>query len=254
MMTDDPFIDAQGNPRVLRGVTIQSNATRIAELAASVGFDTVWIELEHGSIGYGEVETLCMAVEAGGAVPAVRIQDTQRTHVLRALEAGARIVLAPMVDTVEQAQELVEYGKYAPLGRRGFNMSSRGLGYGVTSPVESFAAANKRTHLFAQIESIEAAGNVESICAVDGLAGIFVGPGDLSMDMGKCAQFDDPEVIALCCDIITRARKAGKHAGIMAAPGPLYAAALSAGADLFYFGSDLGVLIKAWRGMLDAAG
>lgn len=249
-MTDDPFVDDQGKPCILRGTTVPSNSARIAEMAAMVGFDTVWIELEHGTIGYDDVEKMCMAVEAGGAVPAVRIQDTQRTHVLRALEAGARILLAPMIDTAEQARELVTFGKYAPLGRRGFNMNTRGLGYGITAPVESFEEANKRTHLFAQIETIESARNVDAICAVDGLAGIFVGPGDLSTDMGKCAQFGDPEVIGMAADIIGRARKAGKHAGIMAGPGPLYDACLESGADLFYFGSDLAVLIKSWRTML----
>jgi len=251
-MTDDPFQDEQENDRILRGVTIPSNSARIAEMAAMVGFDTVWIELEHGTPSYADVEIMCMAIEAGGAVPAVRIQDTQRTHVLRALEAGARILLAPMIDTPEQARELVEYGKCAPLGRRGFNMNTRGLGYGITAPLDSFATANNRTHFFAQIETVEAAGNVEAICAVEGLAGIFVGPGDLSTDMGKSAQFADPEVMSMAADIIARARKAGKHAGIMAGPGPLHDACLKAGADLFYFGSDLAVLIKSWRAMLDS--
>ena len=252
-MVIDPFVDAQGNPCIVRGTTIPSNAPRIAEIAALLGFDTVWIELEHGTNDYAQVEALCMAIEAGGAVPSVRIQDIQRTHVLRALEAGARILLAPMIDTAEQAREFVKHGKYAPAGQRGFNMNSRGAGYGITPPVEAFAQANARTHLIAQVETLESAGNVEAICEVEGLAGIFVGPGDLSTAMGKCGQFSDPDVISMIADVIRRARKTGKHAGVMAVPGTaLHDACLEAGADLFYFGSDLSVIIKGWRTMLDA--
>ena len=133
-------------------------------------------------------------------------------------------------------------------------MNSRGAGYGVDSPTEAFDKANARTHFFAQVETLESVRNVEAICAVEGLAGIFVGPGDLSSAMGKCAQFADPEVIGVIADVIARARKAGKHAGIMAAPDPLHDACLAAGADLFYFGSEIAVLIKAWRGMLETVG
>ncbi len=252
MLLVDPFMDASGNPKVVRGTTVPSNSTRIAEVAGMVGFDTVWLDLEHGTASFTEIELLCMAVEAAGAVPTVRIQDSQRTHVLRALEAGARILMAPMIDTAEQAAALVEFGKYAPLGKRGFNMNSRGAGYGIEPPVLSFEKANARTHIFAQVETLESVENIEAMCAVEGLAGIFVGPGDLSVALGKTAQFDDPEVIKVIADVCRRARAAGKHAGVMAVPGPLHDACLEAGADLFYFGSELSVLIKSWRAMLEA--
>ena len=123
----------------------------------------------------------------------------------------------------------------------------------MSPPAESFAQANARTHLIAQVETIESAANVEAICGVEGLAGIFVGPGDLSTDMGKCGQFSDPEVLDVIADVIRRARKTGKHAGVMATPGtPVHDVCLEAGADLFYFGSDLSVLIKGWRVMLES--
>ena len=246
----DPFVDAEGRPRVVRGVTIISNAKRLAELAGIVGFETIWIDVEHGTVSFDDVETLCMAAEAGGAVPTVRIPDNSRENVLRSVEAGGRIIIVPMTNTAKHARQIVEHGKFAPLGQRGFNMRSRGLDYGMLPPVESFAQGNTRTHFIVQIETMEAVSNLEEMCAVDGLAGIFIGPGDLSASMGKTGLFDDAELIETVAGCIRLARSSGKHAGILAAPGPLLDAVLDAGGDLVFAGNDLTDLTIAWRKLL----
>ncbi len=247
----DPFCDASGQARVLRGVAIISGAPRIAEMAGRLGFDTVWIEVEHGPAGFTEVEALCMAAESGGAIPTVRLPDHHRHHVLRALEVGARIVVVPMVNDAETTRELVRHGKFPPLGQRGFNTRSRGLNYGLDNLLESFQTANAGTHLIAQIETLEAVQNLEAICGVEGLSGILIGPGDLSVSAGKTAAFTDPEMIALVADIIQRTRACGKHAGILVAPGPMLEAALAAGADFVFIGGDVNDLAKAWRGVME---
>src|SRR6476469_1151913 len=110
--------------RRVRGVCVYTGSTRLAEMAAMMGFDTVWIEMEHGPAGFELVESLCMAIQSGGGVPTVRVPDLQRHHVLRALEAGARIIVVPMINTAEQAAEIVKHGKFAPIGSRGFNTRS----------------------------------------------------------------------------------------------------------------------------------
>lgn len=247
---NDVFKNEQGQPRVLRGVTLISGAPRLAELAGRIGFDTVWIEVEHGPAGFAEVETLCVAAEAAGAIPSVRIPDAQRHHVLRALEVGARILIVPMVNDAATARQIVEHGKFPPLGSRGYNTRSRGVGYGLTDPETAFQQANERTFLFAQVETRKAVENLETICAVDGLAGILIGPGDLSVSYGRVGKLADPELIATVADCIRRARMWGKHAGILVEPGPMFDAAMSAGADLIFCGGDLGTLTKAWRALL----
>jgi 2-keto-3-deoxy-L-rhamnonate aldolase RhmA len=247
---NDVFKDDQGRPRVLRGVTLISGATRLAELAGRIGFDTVWIEVEHGPAGFDQVEALCVAVEAGGAIPTVRIPDAQRHHVLRALEVGARILIVPMVNDAETARQIVVHGKFPPLGSRGYNTRSRGVGYGLMDAEASFRLTNERTQLFAQVETKTAVGNLEAICKVEGLAGIFIGPGDLSVSLGRTGKLADPEVIRVATDCIRRARGWGKHAGILAEPGPLLDAAMSAGADLVFCGGDLSTVAKAWRDLL----
>ena len=249
-MQNDPFLDAQGQPKVVRGVAVVTGAPRIAEMAGRIGYDTVWIEVEHGPASFSEVEALCMATESGGAVPTVRLPDHHRHHVLRALEVGARIVVVPMINDAETARQLVQHGKFPPLGQRGFNTRSRGLNYGLDDLLQSFARANESTHLIAQIETLEAARNLEEICSVEGLSGILIGPGDLSVSAGKPAAFTDPEMIGLVTDIIRRARAQNKHAGILVAPGPMLDAALGAGCDLVFCGGDINDLAKAWRALL----
>lgn len=244
------FRDGSGNPRILRGVSIYSGSTRLAELAAKIGYETIWIEMEHGPADFEHVEAMCMAIEVGGGLPAVRVPDGQRHHVLRAIEVGARLVIVPMVNTAQQACELVEFGKFPPVGARGFNLRSRGVNYGLGDRDGIFAAANARTCLFAQIESMEAVRNLDEICQVEGLCGIFIGPGDLSASFGTKGNLDAPQLIEVVSDCARRARAAGKHAGILVTPGRMLDAAINAGCDLVFCGGDVTELSVAWQRLL----
>lgn len=246
----DPFLDSNGTPRVLRGVCVYSNATRLAELAALIGFEAVWIEMEHGPADFTLVESLCVSIEAGGAVPTVRVPDGQRHHVLRALEVGARIVVVPMVNTAEEARSIVNFGKFPTLGSRGFNTRSRGIGFGLSNGPQTFEDANARTHLFAQIETLEAVQNIEAICAVEGLSGIFIGPGDLSFSAGCPGEINGAKIMDLVAHCVRTARRFGKHAGILVTPGPTLNAAMDSGADLVFAGGDITELLWAWPRLL----
>jgi len=195
---------------------------------------------------------LCVAADARGAFPTVRVPDHQRHHLLRALEVGARIVIVPMVNDASTAQEIVKHGKFPPLGSRGFNTRSRGVNYGLDDCELAFQQANERTHLFAQIETMEAVQNLEKICAVAGISGVFIGPGDLSVSLGRIGQFTDPDLISIIVDCVQRARGLGKHCGILARPGPMFDAARAAGCDLIFCGGDIADLSKAWQELLSS--
>ena len=210
-ITDDVFLDQAGRPRRIRGVTVNSASPLLVSLAAQVGFEAVWIESEHGPIGFERAETLCLAAEAGGIFPLIRLPDGERHHVLRALEIGARIILVPMVDDAEYARRIVEVGKYPPLGRRGFNVRTRGMGFGMENLPDVLARANARTHLFVQIETVEAVANIDEILAVEGLSGIFMGPGDLAVDMGCTGQMGDPKLREAVLSCLAKARAAGNR-------------------------------------------
>ncbi len=248
-LSNDPFVDAEDRPRVLRGVAVVTGATRLAEMAGKIGFDTVWIEVEHGPASFSEVEALCVATEAGGAVPTVRLPDAERHHVLRALEVGARIVVVPLVNDAETARQIVQHGKFRRWGCAGSTRAAAGSTT-VWTLLEAFEQANARAHLIAQIETLEAVQNLEAICSVPGLAGILIGPGDLSVSAGKIGDFTDPEMIDLVAGCMKRARAQGKHAGILVAPGPMLDAALAAGCDLVFCGATSPNLTRAWRDLL----
>jgi len=250
----DLFAAADGQPRVVRGVAINSGSTLLAELAAAMGFETVWIDMEHGATDFADAQSLCHAVEAAGGAPTIRVPDGQRCHVLRALEVGARIVVVPMINDAAAARQVVAHGKFPPLGSRGFNTRSRGVRFGLEPTLAAFADANARTYLFVQIETVEAVVNLDAICGVEGLSGIFIGPGDLSVSLGTPGDLADARLIQVVRDCVRRARARGKHAGILAAPGPLLDAALAAGCDLCFCGGDIADLRGPWKRLLERVG
>ena len=245
------LFDAEGKVRVLRGVSVSSGSERIAEFAGLVGFDAAWLDLEHGSTNFARIERMCVYARAGGALPVVRTASAQRTHILRAFEAGARIVVVPMVNDARTAQQAVEYGRFPPEGKRGYQMLTPGLHYGQHGS-DLFRRANEETCILVQIETREAVANLDAICGIEGLAGIFVGPGDLSAEMGKAGKFDDPEVLGAVEDCILRARRRGKYVGIFATGEKLQRTALKAGAGLVIMAADFASLRKDWTLQLAA--
>jgi 4-hydroxy-2-oxoheptanedioate aldolase len=120
-----------------------------------------------------------------------------------------------MVNDRQTTEQVVLHGKFRPTGRRGFNSLTPGLRYATEWP-DTFRIADESTYLFVQIETEEAVRNLDDICSVEGLAGILIGPGDLSADMGKSGRFDDPDLLATITDIIARAKAKGKYAGLFA--------------------------------------
>ena len=249
-MGSDMFLDREGRGRLLRGATIYSDSTWIAELAGRVGFDVVWLEMEHGGADFKLVESLTLAAEAGGAIAAVRVSGNERTYILRALEVGARMVIVPMVNSGEEAAAIVEAGKFRPIGNRGYSTRTRGVRYGLDGASAAFAGANARIALLAQIETMEAVGNLEDICGVAGLDGVFIGPGDLSASMGCMGDLANAELISTVRRCVRTARECGKHAGILVGPGPMLDAAVDAGCDLVFAGGDITNLAGCWDALL----
>jgi len=228
--------------QVLLGCAVDSASPDVAEMAGMLGYDLVWADLEHGSVGPREAQTFCQGAKAGGALPVLRIPNADRVHILHALEAGARLIVVPMIESPETAREIVEHGKYAPRGKRGFNGATRGLQYGIGDRLENIEWANRETHLFVQIETVEAVRRCSEIVAVEGITGGLVGPADLSFSMGKPLAFDDPEVLSLFAQAVRKIRAAGKIAATATAAPHLVKAGVEAGLQIIICATEMSSL------------
>ncbi|MDA0565667.1 hypothetical protein LG943_15270 [Streptomonospora sp. S1-112] len=229
------------------------DAPAAAERIARLGYDYVAFDAQHGLFGYSGLLNGLMAVDAGGrSTGLVRVEANDAAAIGRALDAGAGGVIVPMVDTPEDAAAAVSATRYPPHGTRSYGPMRSGLRIGPT-PAEADAA----TLVLAMIETPQGLANVEEICAVPGLDGVYVGPSDLCLAVGG-ARPGDPAVADVFEAAVTRVREAAAAAGIAAGihtpDGSSAARRLAEGYTFATVASDLVHLEQAARGHLDAAG
>jgi len=164
----------------------------IAEIMAKAGFDWLCIDLEHSVIDYYETEQLIATIESNGCVPYVRVGANDPTIIKRVLDAGAKGIIVPMINSQEDAQNAVNAAKYPPIGKRGVGLA-RAQGYGFN--FEDYASSiNDQVKIIAQIEHHKAIENLEEIIEVEGIDGTIVGPNDLSGSIGMPGQYNRLEV------------------------------------------------------------
>lgn len=200
--------DAAGQP--LLGAALYSYDPIFLEIAAHMGFQVVWIEMEHASISFSEAADLCRMAAGTGMLTMIRIPDARRESVLKAAECGPDMIDIPMVDTPEQVAELVRYARFAPIGARGFFSVSRALRYGIVDSVpDEQQKLNTELALIAQIETKEALQRIEEIASVPDVD-IFIGPADLASSLGMPGQTGHPELLDAAERIVHVARKHGK--------------------------------------------
>jgi 4-hydroxy-2-oxoheptanedioate aldolase len=200
--------DAAGRP--LLGAALYSYDPIFLEIAAHMGFQVVWIEMEHAPISFSEAADLCRMATGTGMLTMIRIPDARRESVLKAAECGPDMIDIPMADTPEQVDELVRYAKFAPVGARGFFSVSRALRYGIVDcvPAEQ-QKLNRELALLAQVETKEALERIEEIASVPDVD-IFIGPADLASSLGVPGQTSHPELLDAAEQIVRVSRKHGK--------------------------------------------
>lgn len=197
--------DAAGKP--LLGAALYSYDPSFLEIAAHLGFQVIWIEMEHAPISFSEAADLCRMAAGTGMLTMIRIPDARRESVLKAAECGPDMIDIPMVDTPEQVDELVRYARFAPLGARGFFSVSRALRYGLVDSVPAEQQKlNTELSLIAQIETREALDRIDEIASVPGVD-IFIGPADLAASLGIPGQTSSPRLLQAAAEIIRVARK-----------------------------------------------
>jgi 4-hydroxy-2-oxoheptanedioate aldolase len=183
-----------------------------AELMAHQGFDSVTIDLQHGPVDFQAAVGMLQAISTTPAVPMVRVPWNEPILTAKLLDAGAYGIICPMINSKAEAEALVTACRYPPRGARSFG-PNRALLYG---GADYWQHANDEVLIFAMVETRQAVKNLEEIISVEGLDGVYVGPSDLSLSMGKTPTLDpqDAEVLAAIATICAGTRKRGKIAGV----------------------------------------
>lgn len=217
-----------------------------AEIMAEQGYDSITIDLQHGIVDYQAAVGMLQAMRASDVTPLARVPWLDPAAIMKVLDAGAYGVICPMINTRAQADELVSYMRYPPLGTRSFGPTRANFSAGGDYGKE----ANENVICFAMIETAEAFRNVDDIAATPGLDGLYIGPADLTLGLTGTRYptgFDreEPELI----EAIQRILKAAHGAGIRAAlhcGSPAYAArAVGWGFDLVTISNDVRLLAGA---------
>ena len=195
------------------GVRVQDD--RPGAAGGGAGAEFVVFDQEH--TGWS-VETIRMLVATSGAtdlVPMVRVPTTQYHLIARVLDVGARGIMVPMVESVEQARLIVQSAKYPPVGRRGAAFGVAHDDYSGGDVREKIRSANDEILLIAQIETVAGVECVEDLAAVDGIDVLWIGHFDLTNSMGIPAQFDHPRYLEAVERVVAACRAHDKTAGIM---------------------------------------
>lgn len=180
------------------------------------GWDGFWIDTEHAGLTARDVEIAAMAGRAHGLDCFVRIPPTDYASVTRCFEGGATGVMGAQITSAAHAEAFVQWAKFAPRGRRGLNPLGYDGGFGTIPMVEFTERANRDTFVAIQIETAQAAEEVEDIAAIDGVDLLFVGPSDLSQALGVIGDFMDQRCIAAVDRIAAACQANGKHWGAVA--------------------------------------
>lgn len=184
-----------------------------AEVMAAAGAEWVLLDLEHGGGTEEHVGPTAVATGAYGAATLVRVEQTDRIRIGRALDAGAAGVMLPRLSSAEEVREAVRHLRYPPEGDRGVATYNRAVRWGLDR--EALRRSDREAIAIVQIETIGALEEVEEIAAIDGVDVLFVGPLDLSYALGTPLDFDSEAFRAAVERVLAAASSAGICAGTL---------------------------------------
>jgi 4-hydroxy-2-oxoheptanedioate aldolase len=183
------------------------------EMTSLMGFDGIWLDLEHHTTSAETAAQLMRAARVGGADIVARPAKGEFMRMGRLLEAGAQAIMYPRCESAEEAAEVVRWARFAPIGQRGIDGANPDNPYCFMPMAPYLDLANEHTLLLVQIESPKALDNVEAIAQVPGVDVLFIGPGDLSVLAGVPFQFDHPTIQDAYRRVAAAAKNAGKWWG-----------------------------------------
>jgi 4-hydroxy-2-oxoheptanedioate aldolase len=239
----NPFKRSLARGEVLYGLWASLSGSYAIEAVAGAGFDWLMIDTEHSPKDLESVLAQLQIVAAYPTQTVVRVPWNDMVTIKRYLDIGAQTLLIPQVNTADEARAAVAYTRYPPAGLRGVGGTTRATRFG---RVKGYAeVAHTELCVLVQVESRQALDNLESIAAVDGVDGIFIGPADLHASLGFPGETRRPEVASLVDEAISRIRAAGKAPGtILTGDDADVRRWIDKGLQFVAVGSDLGLLAR----------
>lgn len=237
-----PFKEVVRSDKKIMGTFLGTPHPVMSEFIGHCGFDFVCIDAEHNAMHYETVQKMLQGLQATPTYGMVRVPTISYEYISGALDIGADALLIPQIRTTEDIEKVRQYSLYPPKGRRGCG-PSRIWDYGDSiGQLGNKTDLDYATNIVAQIETVEAVKNIEEIVNTDFIDMFFIGPGDLSMDMGIFAQFDNPKLISTIMKVRSVTKKAGKKLGIFAGNFEAAEHWCSQGFDMCIINSELALL------------
>lgn len=202
------------NGETLNGCWLNLGSTITAEIVGLSGYDWVLLDLEHGAGSEKDILNQLQALEHTPAAAVVRVESGQKQRIHRVLDMGAEGVMCPHVSNLTEATAVAKGLHYPPDGVRGVAKMVRATRYGLNFD-DYYRDAKENILGIVQIETVEALNNLDEIAAIDGIDVLFIGPNDLSMDMGIHTQYEHPRFKEALKATVAAANKAGKATGIL---------------------------------------
>lgn len=228
-------------PAPLLGAALYFYDPIFLEITALLGFQAIWIEMEHGHITFSEAADLCRMAAGGNMLTMIRIPDTRRDNVLKAAECGPDIIDVPMIRHPEELRELIANARFAPRGERGAFSVSRALQYSLRGTATQLQQqVNDDLSLMGQIETADAVQHFDELCAVSGID-FFIGPADLAGSLGVPGQTAHPKVLDAARRVLDRAHASGRVVATACPPSD-YLHWFRLGIDLLFCTNDIAAL------------
>jgi 4-hydroxy-2-oxoheptanedioate aldolase len=232
----------RGEPALI--TTLHLTDPSMFELTSLMGFDGIWMDMEHHSYSLETAAELMRAARVGVSDIIARPAKGEFMRMQRMLEAGAQAIMYPRCDDAKEAAEVVRWGKFPPLGERGCDAANPDQPY-LTQPLNDYLeAANRETFLVVQIEQPRTVEHIEAIAAVEGVDVLMIGPGDLSIQSGIPGQFDHPKMKEVTRRVAESAKREGINWGCPAFSAQHTEELIEMGARFICFNADI-LMVKS---------
>jgi 2-keto-3-deoxy-L-rhamnonate aldolase RhmA len=249
VITENPVKKALKEGKVVVGATVTAASPDVAATLAGVGFDFLWIEMEHSPLTLETVRSMILATRGLKAMPFTRVPVNEIWMAKRVLDSGSLGVIFPFTSTRELAEQAVKACKYPPLGLRGYGPSLAAPRWGM-SGADYAKFANENVMVIVIIEQKQAIDNIEAIAAVPGIDVLFIGANDLSYSLGIGGNTSAPLIEEAYAKVLAAAKKHNIPVGYPSGNPAEINKRIAQGFRFFQATSDLGMMSAGARDML----